>query len=468
MTDSHSNNNFNFEKDVLSFDKSDEVFNFKLVNSNIPIYLFVRHFLLQSIVNKKFSLGDYNPKPKFSIKRWVVYFFHSFIKNLFFIPKKSIYIFSSEIVYKKDKKGIYFNSLYDDLFNIKKKETGIITKSYYKKFSYPKNYMAYHNDFIKLVSRLLIRFKKINYKDLETIEKFINFIKARLKNKITQDDINYIKKTLIVDARMSPIILELYYLFFRLKRPSLVIVEGAHYFNGAIEIIISAKKLNIRTAEYQHGYIGPSHRAYNFSKNSLKFIKPFLPDDFLTFGRHWNSLINSPSKIREIGKKTVNKNNIIHKKHTRVLVISSGSQHENLILFILELIKLLPKKFKIFFRPHPTETSLSKIRYRELFENNISLDKSDLKKSLKKSNIVVSLEMSTVLYEALNYTKCVYLHDSPYINYYEKESIFLRYKTPKDLSNSFKQKKTVNIDYNNIWDKDFKNNYEKYLNSVML
>ena len=75
--------------------------------------------------------------------------------------------------------------------------------------------------------------------------------------------------------------------------------------------------------------------------------------------------------------------------------------------------------------------------------------------------------MSTVLYEALNYTKCVYLHDSPYINYYEKESIFLRYKTPKDLSNSFKQK-TVNIDYNNIWDKDFKNNYEKYLNSVML
>ena len=55
MTDSHSNNNFNFEKDVLSFDKSDEVFNFKLVNSNIPIYLFVRHFLLQSIVNKKFS-----------------------------------------------------------------------------------------------------------------------------------------------------------------------------------------------------------------------------------------------------------------------------------------------------------------------------------------------------------------------------------------------------------------------------
>ena len=64
--------------------------------------------------------------------------------------------------------------------------------------------------------------------------KNLSILLSRLKNKITQDDINYIK-TLIVDARMSPIILELYYLFFRLKRP-FSYYESAHYFNGAIRV----------------------------------------------------------------------------------------------------------------------------------------------------------------------------------------------------------------------------------------
>ena len=61
-------------------------------------------------------------------------------------------------------------------------------------------------------------------------------------------------------------------------------------------MIVAAKEMGIRTAEYQHGAVSRGHDAYNVApgQGSSPEYQKVLPEFFLGYGRWWNEQINVP------------------------------------------------------------------------------------------------------------------------------------------------------------------------------
>ncbi|MDC0916628.1 hypothetical protein OAQ42_01850, partial [Flavobacteriaceae bacterium] len=383
--------------DVISLEDDASIFKFEMTHQQIPIYLFVRHFVLQAMVNKHFNLEDYSPKPKYRLKRLFLFFYYSIFRNLFFAPQKDIYIFSSEIVYKKNNSGKYDNSLYQNLFEAYPQKSCIITHSCFKEFFHPKSKKAYHRDLIYILAYFVGKFKRINKADQKTINNFIKYLKKTLTIKLNSADYEYIRMILQQNIKTTKTQMFLYTLFFKLKSPKMIIIEDAHYLNGSIQMLLAAKGLGIKTAEYQHGYISKAHRAYNFSEIAKKHVGNYLPEYFLTFGKYWSDMVNTPSEKIVIGKE-FNHINQIKKKYDikRVLFISSGAKSNDLVKIVLEFIAISGKdEYSVFIRPHPTEKPLIKERYGKLEKSKISIDNGTLTESLQSADFIVSIEPST-------------------------------------------------------------------------
>ena len=260
----------------------------------------------------------------------------------------------------------------------------------------------------------------------------------------------------------------LYTLFFKLKKPKIIIVEDAHYLNGSIHMLLAAKCLGIRTAEYQHGYVGEAHRAYNFSKIAKKHTEAYLPEYFLTFGKYWSEMINTPSQKIVLGKEVSLKKNVKQNNaNKKILFISSGAKYQNLIKLITAFHnKVLNINFTIILRPHPSERSQINRRYQSLKDLNIEIDIQNLNDRLADVDYVIGIEPSTVLYEALLFTPRVYLHKSMYTDYYEKESIFIKFISAEELYVLIKEERVVNKEVDEIWNMNFYKNYTKFIDAL--
>lgn len=455
--------------DVISLEDDASIFNFKMKHHQIPIYLFVRHFVLQAMVNKYFDLDDYSPKPNYSIKRIFLFVFYSLLKNLFFAPRKEIYIFSSEIVYKKNNSGKYYNSLYQTLFETYPQKSCIITHSFFKEFFHPKSVKAYHRDLIYLLANFIGIFTSISKADQKTINNFLKHLEKTLTTKLTPSDYEYIRTILKQNVKTTKTQMLLYTFFFKLKRPKLIIVEDAHYLNGSIHMLLAAKALGIKTAEYQHGYVGVAHRAYNYSKIAKKYIGAYLPEYFLTYGKYWSDMVNTPSQKIVVGKDiSIKKKSKQNNTTKKILFISSGAKHLNLISLITTFHNKVSKSnFTIILRPHPSERSQINSRYQKLKDLNIEIDIKNLNDRLVDVNFVVGIEPSTVLYEALLFTPSVYLHKSMYTDYYEKESIFMKFINAEELYALTKEERSVNKKVDEIWDMNIYKNYTKLIDAII-
>ena len=88
--------------DILEILEADgKILDFRFSKSQIPMYLVVRFILIQSLINKEFNLSNPHVKAnKSSTKEKLKYIYYTLKSNLFFAPKKDIYIFSSGIVNK--------------------------------------------------------------------------------------------------------------------------------------------------------------------------------------------------------------------------------------------------------------------------------------------------------------------------------------------------------------------------------
>ena len=179
--------------------------------------------------------------------------------------------------------GKYLNRLYDDFSNLFKNQTQILESSVKLSYLVPKKEKIYFRDLIDILIIVSSKISKIQSRDIETIEKFIVYLKHTQLFDDNASSLNEIKITLIKIAKRINFSLWLYEQFLKIKKPKLIIVEDGHYL-GYITILLAAKKLGIKTAEYQHGYMGLAHPAYNYHTNIFKDIQPFLPEYLLTHG----------------------------------------------------------------------------------------------------------------------------------------------------------------------------------------
>ncbi len=206
-------------------------------------------------------------------------------------------------------------------------------------------------------------------------------------------------------------------------QPRTVLMEDASYgHRGAL--IAQMKERGIHVAEPQHGWIGPSHAAYNFGAAMfVDDMRAQLPDELLTFGDFWSQGIRVPYRTTAVGKP--------HLEHAAtaapapderarvVLVVSSIADPEGTERFVLELDAALPDEWTVAFRPHPSERAVLDRRYPRIASSrSVTIDaESDVYVSLAAARAVVGTA-STVLYEAVPFGTTVFVRESAHTAYY--------------------------------------------------
>jgi len=457
--------------DILEKLESDKkILDFRFSKSHIPIYLVARVNLLQSLINVEFNLSNPHVQPnKKTIKEILHYIYNTLKSNLFFAPKKDIYIFSSGVV-NRFEDGQYTNWLYDDLNSLYPHQTQIIESSMKRSYLLPKKETIYFRDLIDIFIELIAKCIPIERKDKENIREFLEYFKNHSDNAVSDKTIKDIENILRKTSIKLEISIVLYKWFLKYKKPKMIIVEDGHY-GGYSYLIKIAKELGITIAEYQHGYIGPSHPAYNYHENIFKQVSPFLPEILLTHGEYWSNRVRVPAKKIVIGfPNLTQKLSQILPQNTpkkRILFISGGTVYTQLYNLISSITNdLHTLGLEIMLRPHPSEKPEIVERYGRLLNKNVLIDTQNLYESLSLTDIIVSMEVSTVLFESIHFTKKIYLMKTPYTVYYEPESIFINFENTGELLLNIQNNVIIdsNIDY--FWERKWKKNYQNFINNI--
>lgn len=458
--------------DILEILEADgKILDFRFSKSQIPMYLVVRFILIQSLINKEFNLSNPHVKAnKSSTKEKLKYIYYTLKSNLFFAPKKDIYIFSSGIV-NKFENNKYTNRLYDEFYQLYIDNTQIIESSVKLSYLVPKKEKIYFRDLIDIMIVLCSKAIKLKKDDIDEIDRFIEYLRNKSLFDANDTIYNDIKNILIKISKRMSISFWMYRQFLKIKKPKVIIVEDAHYF-GHFSLLVEAKKLGIKTVEYQHGYIGLAHPAYNYHENIFNGIKAYLPEYFLTHGNYWSEVSRTPSQKVHIGladiSNKIERIKISKKTSNKILFISGGTVFQELNQLIERSLKPLKDLgYEILLRPHPSEIPAVEIRYSNLMNQGVKIDASNLYDILQEVEIVVGMEVSTVLYEAVCFTNKVYMMNTKYTNFYEPKSAFIPFNDDLELVKNIKESKVLEKDVNYFWDSNWKENYTNFIENTI-
>ena len=458
--------------DILEILEADgKILDFRFSKNQIPMYLIVRFILIQSLINKEFNLSNPHVKAnKSSTKEKLKYIYYTLKSNLFFAPKKDIYIFSSGIV-NKFENNKYTNRLYDEFYQLYIDNTQIIESSVKLSYLVPKKEKIYFRDLIDIMIVLCSKAIKLKKDDIDEIDRFIEYLRNKSLFDANDTIYNDIKNILIKISKRMSISFWMYRQFLKIKKPKVIIVEDAHYF-GHFSLLVEAKKLGIKTVEYQHGYIGLAHPAYNYHENIFNGIKAYLPEYFLTHGNYWSEVSRTPSQKVHIGladiSNKIERIKISKKTSNKILFISGGTVFQELNQLIERSLKPLKDLgYEILLRPHPSEIPAVEIRYSNLMNQGVKIDASNLYDILQEVEIVVGMEVSTVLYEAVCFTNKVYMMNTKYTNFYEPKSAFIPFNDDLELVKNIKESKVLEKDVNYFWDSNWKENYTNFIENTI-
>jgi hypothetical protein len=209
---------------------------------------------------------------------------------------------------------------------------------------------------------------------------------------------------------------ELSRLLERVKPKVVLFDNGSYSYQG--EWVGLMKDAGAWVAEPQHGWIGPSHAAYNYGAVFREgLLRRALPDEVLTFGTYWSESIRHPGVVTAIGKPHLEREAAAAEatRPRSILVVSSRTDPDATDAFVMELRAALGSTWSLVFRPHPGEFAEAVERYPRLSADpGIAVDLSpDVYESLKRSAVVIG-EASTVLYEARAFGCHVIARDSPF------------------------------------------------------
>lgn len=455
--------------DILEILEADgKILDFRFSKSQIPMYLVVRFILIQSLINKEFNLSNPHVKAnKKSIKEILKYIYHTLKSNLFLASKKDIYIFSNELLSTLENKK-YIDRLYQHFYNIYSDKTQIIEASHNISYLIPKKEKVYYSDLINVFIVLASKFVRTKQYDIDTIEAFINHLKY--KNIFDEEILIQVKSTLYKFIKRDSIALFLYRLFFKIKRPKMVLVNAGFYGDQSFLIYV-AKSLAIEVAEYQHGYVGLAHPAYNYHENIFDKIKAYLPEYLLTHGKYWSQSVRVPCEKVEIGLYELENRIEIYEKVTKqksILFISGGTIYNELNQLIdLTFEKFHKLGYKVFLRPHPSEKTDREKRYANLFKKGVLLDNMSLYERLATTEIIIGMEVSTVLFESVCFSNKVYLINTKYTRFYEPESRFILFNNALELCELIEKNTEIHFESDYWWSLNFLSNYKNFIEKMI-
>lgn len=453
--------------DLLKVEKNHAIWSFRN-GKGIPLYLMIRFQILQSMIDRKFNLSNPHILPQLGFKDRLVYVLKALFNNPFRAQKKPVIIFSSGVVNSKSDNGLFYNRLYEYFLDTNTEKISLIETSNKFSFNTPKKSRVFYRDSLDVLVRLFSILPVISKSEQQVAKDFVVY----LKEAGGVDADNY-ARSLIRGLAKYKAGYYVYRFFLKVKKPKLIIVEDASY-GGLSYLVKAAKDQGIQVVEYQHGYIGLNHPAYNLNcKNLPEDIDQFLPSYFLTHGDYWSKQCRLPAQKISIGyPDLMNRLSGYLKKqrspnsNIKIIFISGGTIPDRLVAFVKAFVELNPC-FDVILRPHPSERPHMQQRYHDLLELKVQLDTEDLYKTLGDVDIIVGFEVSTVLYESIFFTDKIYLVDDDYANFYEPDSPFLRFDSPESLSSQIQSDAKLAITSDYFWAKDAEKRFSDFLQTQL-
>lgn len=450
----------------LEFDS--KIIDFKFTKSQIPMYLVIRFTLIQLLINKEFNLSNPHTKAnKKSLKVILEYIYNTIKSNLFFAPKKDIYIFSSDMLNVLEA-GKYKNRLHNNFCKSACEKIQLFESSHDFQYKEPKHVKVYFIDFILILRKIFSFLMKKNDKDSVNIELLIEYINVKIGlDSIVKQQLNDILQKY---SKMVNIEFFLYDLFIKIKRPKILIVDCV-YYGVYIPLILAAKKYDVETIEYQHGYVGLAHPAYNYSNSLFDKISKYFPRYFYTYGKYWSDRVRIPSEKIEIGLYELESNLELSQsieKEKSILFISSGTIYKELNFLVDSVInKFQELEYKVILRVHPSEKSALNQRYGNLLAKGLIIDNLPLYERLAKTEIVIGIEVSTVLFEAVCFTSKVYMQNTQYTRFYEPKPMFVLFENANQLCTLVKENVSFAFEKNYWWSLNSALNYNALIEKLL-
>lgn len=455
-------------KELLIFDEKKECIDTFYKEFNVWFY--IRNRVFYDILNKDNGQEVIYKNQKISnidkIKFIVLSLMHKIQKK-----NKDIIFFSSNVVNMKNNDK-YENRLYDFFYNQKKNDSVIIEDSYNFIYRRPRTEKVYYSGYISLLYKMHRIFNKSNMEDYSQISSIVD----KLRN-IFSDyfDDNYwcaLKQDVYFGFLFFDFAKDYYYKLFKKIKPKIVFREDASYGNYQYLAVV-CEKLNIKFAEFQHGYVGMDHIAYNYGRGffDIKELRKLLPSYYLTFGEYWQEQIIHPARKVVVGFPFLNKKckKISEKKN--ILIISDGDspqQNKLLIDFVKDYAE--QKNLSIVLKLHPVEASKLNEWYGDLLNQKFVEIKifEPVYDYLAMAKYVIG-SGSTVMYEAYAFEVTPFIYESKrFLSNSVAIKLFNTFSSQNELLNLMDGKislKTIDADY--FFSKSWKTNYLDFINMIL-
>lgn len=254
------------------------------------------------------------------------------------------------------------------------------------------------------------------------VEPVIHEIHGLLGSPLAEEQMQRILHSAVYHQRTVPHILRHLDRVLDRLQPRVVLMEDGSYGTWA-ELIVRLKERGVQVAEPQHGWIGPTHAAYNYGAAwDDSRLRRCLPDALLTFGEYWSRGLRYPAALIPLGKPHLEAAaghlSPPNSRH-EILIASSTIDAAQTVAFARDLRAKLDRRWTVVFRPHPSERATAAERYGELSAmDGVEIDsRSDVYESLARAAVVVGMA-STVLFEARAFGCAVVVRASSFTDRY--------------------------------------------------
>jgi hypothetical protein len=447
--------------DVIESD--DEILKFRYDFDNLLIWPSIRNSLITQ--NLYDFQGDVHARNQISKTEYFKYLFRVLKYNPLKIKNNYDLVFLNSLIRKEIKKENEYFNIETDYFVLEHEKQSISLdisngyKTYYPR--YIKNhalldYIRFKPKFLSMISNEKKEYSILDFLKEKNLK--INKIKKILNN--TEIKLKYHKK--YFEKMMKKI------------QPKIIFFRTGYYGGFNAYYIKWAKKMGIKTAEFQHGVVSKMHPAYNYGAgliNSEEY-KKYIPDYFLTYGNYWNREIRIPGKAYTIGNphfhESIKNYKNIKEETDTIMIVSQGIITKDFV----NIAEFLANKFKnkkIIFKLHPGEVPFEE-RYKSLYNySNVEVKKEgDIYELLAKyENIVASF--STVVFEALAFNKRIYILKNKYSDNYIPENLGIRFDNNEELADLIITR-NYNENDNNIeyyFNSNWKKNYDNFLKEIL-
>lgn len=446
-------------------------------SDGIPVWMIARWYLLYSVVGGKLY-GYQTPVRNRKISSGMVKnlcgtMVHN-TKELKKIGRSRVVLYTTNRETLID--GRYYNRYVDPFYEVYPKESFVIEQAMLNwKWPYPRvNQEVAFDTLSRITGEVLGR---LNYKkEYSVVHTMLEYFNRRLKEiadiSLTAEEMN---AAAVVISRQ---IVALRYQSVWLERQlsdhvKVLIMVGAGFsFNYAINRMLKHK--GIVSVELQHGYVNSENIMYNYAPSLLRDdrVRAGLPDYMITYGQWWSDQMNCPMKKVEIGNPyhdmcLAGIDKAASRREKNILIIGIGTNTEGYLAFADQIAGLLPE-YKVRFRPHPGERVHAE-ELKGVSASRVEMDETvEVYDSLAWSSIVIG-EVSTVLYEAIGIVDRIFVWDTEYSAAYLPEHPFEHFSRAGELPQLLKnQTGNAAIDYDSFWKRNWKQNYRRFLRSVLV